>query len=189
MAAAEGEARAGLDRYEFEGPIERRNMGVNAKGTLYYNVVYLPADLLSRGRNDANNNIQPHTRGLRIRGACHGQSLNLALQPDRSRGAHYLILSKGLLKKIDKSVNDDICVSFELVDPNNVEVPEILQRRLNRKATARRKWDTLSAGQKRTWVTFVNTAKTQATRESRVEEILGRLISNQLDRKQRYEER
>ena len=59
--------------FEFAGTIEQRNMGVNANGTLYYTVVYLPEGLLA---------IPSKKRGYRIRGVCHGQSLELALQPD-----------------------------------------------------------------------------------------------------------
>ena len=164
------------EEFDFSGTIEQRNMGVNAKGTLYYNVVYLPEGLLE---------IPSKKRGYRIRGVCHGQPLELALQPDSSR-THYLILSKSLLKKIRKTISDEITVTFRLVDPNIVEIPELLQRGLDRKPKANRVWNTLTAGKKRTWITFIKSAKTIPTQENRVMEVLGRLKDKNLDPKQKW---
>mmetsp|Transcript_29382 Transcript_29382/g.43336 ORF Transcript_29382/g.43336 Transcript_29382/m.43336 type:complete len:147 (-) Transcript_29382:264-704(-) len=121
--------------FSFQGIVERRNMGENRKGTLYYTVLYLPRGLVDE---------PPKKRGLRMRGAImNSVPLELALQPDSER-SHYLILSKTVLKKIDRVVGDEVSVTCDLVDPNVVEVPPLLQRGLDGPSKARKMWKILT---------------------------------------------
>ena len=163
--------------YSFEGVVERRNMGENARGTLFYNVFYLPERLLEN-----------RTKRYRIQGIINNsRDIKLGLQPDSRRGSHYIILSKALLKELDKRVGDEVRVDFDLEDPNHVDVPPLLVQGLRRSKTARKRWEELTAGKKRTWTTYVERAKRRETQETRVVEVLGRLKANQLDPKVRWE--
>ena len=89
------------------------------------------------------------------------------------------------LKKIKKDVGDEIEVRFEVEDENHVDnnIPEELQRALQRNNKANQVWQNLTPGKKRTWIMHVDRAKMNATKMKRVKEIIARLKTNNLDPK------
>ncbi len=153
-------------------------MGNNAKGALLYHVVYLPEALR-------------HQMGLkktaryRIVGELEGQPIRLALNPAKG-AAHFLIVAKGLMRDIAKSVGDAVCVRFRLDAPNHVEIPKMLREALNSHPEAAATWDTLSPGKQRSWSVFVSKAKRENTQRNRVQEVLERLERNALDPRQAW---
>ena len=153
-------------RTRFRNVIAYRNMGENARGTLVYQVVHLTKVAAEEM------GLQPKQR-CRVTGTLDGHEISLGLSPDPETGKQYLIVSKKLLKAIKKDVGDEVEVVLELRDPDEVDIPLELDRALSGKAL--RVWNGLTAGKQRTWTTFVDKAKMQATRTKRVKEVIARL--------------
>lgn len=168
-------------RYEhsFTAPVAERYMGTNARGELIYRVVYLPqslCDKLGVGAKDR----------MRIVGELEGEAIRLALNPDK-QATHFLMVSKSLLRKVNRDVGDEVQVSFNVEADDFVDVPDILERALDGDPEAHAEWLELTPGKQRIWTTLVEHAKRPETRERRVTEVIGRLKAGQLDPRKKWQ--
>ena len=157
----------------FAAPLVQRYMGTNARGRLHYSVVYVPEEVIERA------GLGPRERA-RMTGTIEDQPVALALTPDRDRG-HYLMVSKGLQRKLRCHSGDMLRVVCRLVDPNQVEVPAELEAALGKDTPARHLWRELTPGRQRTWTTYVDRAKQAATREKRCREVVQRVLDGRTD--------
>lgn len=165
-------------RYLLRGELSRRQMGSPSSRTVNYTVLYLSDSLQKQ---------LPFGRGARLRivGTLEGVSVALALQP--ARGAnHFMMVSKALLKKIDRDLGDTVVLRFDVDDPNRVEVPEELRDAIEEDEDAKATWERLTPGKKRTWATYVDRAKRPETRRDKTEEVVDRLRRELTDPNDRW---
>lgn len=148
----------------FEGQIVHHNVG-----TYRYTVIFLPPELVAELPLDR------HPR-LRASGEIGEIPFSGAWQP--VRGRWYLMLSKPLLKDGGYRVGDWVEVRFRVEDQDSVEMPETLQRALDADETLNTAWQSLSAGKQRGWAHRVASAKTEPTRQKRLDEVLAALRGN-----------
>ena len=157
-----------MDEYsiEFNASIEPHDFGRMA-----YTVVYAPAKIV-RGVG------LKHTPRLRIDGLVAGQPFHGAFQP-AGDGRFYQILSKKFLKSSRLKLGDKVAVSFDIADQDAVEVPKPLEFALAANDQARKVWDTITPGKKRSFAYRVSSAKRAETIENRVEEVIEQLLAMQ----------
>ncbi len=115
---------------------------------------------------------------LRVSGEVSDFPIEASLTP--MRGRWYILLSKKMLKAIDASVGDTVSVRFRIADQDAVEVPDFLEAALKRNATMKELWEQATSGKKRGLAYRVASAKTDATRQKRVDEIFG-ILRGELD--------
>ena len=168
--------------HQFRNVVKYRNMGRRSNSdTLVYQVVHLTRTVVNTL------GLRPTDR-CRINGTIDNiASISLACNPDPETKLQYIMISKQVLKTIKKEVGDEIEVRFEVEDPNHIDnnIPEDLQRALQRNDKANQVWEGLTPGKKRTWIMHVDRAKMHATKIKRVKEIIVRLKTNNLDPKVR----
>lgn len=90
----------------------------------------------------------------------------------RKDGAWYFSVSAGMRKEIGIESGDPVNVSFHLVDPEIVEVPEELQAVLDQDDEARKAWDELTFGYRRSLIHYVTSVKNVDSRIKRAIELL-----------------
>ncbi|MEM6777091.1 MAG: YdeI/OmpD-associated family protein [Planctomycetota bacterium] len=149
--------------HEFEAPLVQHDFG-----RVCYAVVFVPPEIitcLQFGRS----------KRLRIDGEVNGVRIEAALIP--SKGQWYVMVSKRLQKTCGIRVGDSVTVSFDIADPNAVNIPPELQFALDANDEARMEWEQLSAGKKRSHCYWVDSAKMPETRERRVNKTIDRIIT------------
>jgi hypothetical protein len=88
------------------------------------------------------------------------------------KGRWYLMLSKPLLKAGGFKVGDLVEVRFRVEAQDTVAVPDALRRALERDRTRLKRWEALSPGKRRGLAHRVASARTLATEQKRVAEVL-----------------
>ena len=154
--------------YEFEAPVEYHDVGSDKYA---YTVIFVPEDVARELP------LKEHPR-LRISGEVSDYPLEASLTP--VRGRWYILLSKRVLSAIDASVGDLVEVRFQVADQDAVEVPEYLSDALEKHPTERALWNAATPGKKRGLAYRVASAKTDATRQKRVDEVFG-ILRGELD--------
>ena len=147
--------------YGFETRIAHHDLG-----TYRYTVVWLDADIA------AELPFEGQSR-LRIAGEVAEVPIEGAWQP--SRGRWYLMLGKPLLKAAGKGVGDAVEVRFRLAPPDDLVLPEALERALDADPQARAAFELQTLGKRRALAHRVGSAKGAATVARRVTEILDAL--------------
>lgn len=112
---------------------------------------------------------------LRVQGFIDSKPFELALQPT-GRNRWYIMLSKRMLKLIQKDVGETIFVMFDIADQDHVDIPKELDNALNANAKARKQWDSLTPGKRRSLAHRVESAKKYETKQRRVMEIVEQLL-------------
>jgi len=149
-------------------------------GKYFYTVVYFPQHVLDTLP------LEQFPR-LRLEAEIDGVFVEGALMPDKAGSAQtrhlrgegllegqrvwYFLVSKKVLKAIGKALGDEVLVSFTVADQDAVDLPRALEELLEDHPRLCEAWDALSAGKKRSLVHPIKTAKTQATRARRLEEL------------------
>ena len=110
---------------------------------------------------------------LRVDTLLNGKPHQGALQP--SGGRHFIMLSKRVLKERNLIVGSPIDVAIRIADQDGVEMPEELERALQKNPSARREWEKMTPGKRRGLAYHVTAAKTAPTRQKRVDLVLGML--------------
>ena len=148
--------------WEFEAPIEYHDFG-----RMGYAVVYMPEDIQVKMPFDQ------YPR-LRVDAEVAEFPIDGAFQP--GQGKYYLILSKRLLKRAGLTLGDIVNVNFRVADQNAVNLPNELDIALQGNPAAKTQWDTLTPGKQRGLAHRVSSARTTATKEKRVAEVLSTLL-------------
>lgn len=133
-----------------------------------YSAVYLPSKLCKQ--LDLKSNPR-----LRVRGVIADCPFDGACQPAGDE-TWYLMLSKKFLKQNKLEMGDRVTVSFDVADQDAVEVPKELQHALNANTRAGTIWAALTPGKQRGFAYRVSSAKREATRAKRVEEVIEGLL-------------
>ena len=150
--------------HTFEAPIVRHSMGTNAKGELFYTVVFVPPEIVS---------ALPGGGPIRIVGEVAEMPVKGALMP--TAGRRYLVVPKGLMRERGLGVEDEVEVRFSLTDPDAVDIPEALCLAVHAENEIADAWDALTPGKQRALAYRVDSAKRADTRDKRVAEIVSTL--------------
>lgn len=110
---------------------------------------------------------------LRVKGTFNGVPFALAVLHLKD-GSRYFSVSATLRKAAGIRVGDPVSVSFKLVDPDRVDIPEELEAVLSQDDDARKAWDKLTAGFQRSLILYVNSVKNVDSRIRRAIDILNR---------------
>ncbi len=153
--------------YAFEAPILHYSIG-----RYNYNVVFLPSDL------QESLPFSEHPR-LRIDAEVGEFPLEGAWQP--AKGRWYLMLPRQFMKEGKLSLGDIVEVRFCIADQDAVNVPDALRLALaaNEQAAIAIAWEQITSGRRRGFAHRVASARTVATRNRRVAEVLKALIKIQ----------
>ncbi|MGE5463535.1 MAG: YdeI/OmpD-associated family protein [Syntrophothermus sp.] len=82
---------------------------------------------------------------------------------------HMLIVLKGIREQIGKTFGDEITITVEPdTEPRVLEVPEDLMKELEKDGEARAFFDRLSYTHRKEYVTWINEAKKEETRQNRI---------------------
>lgn len=148
---------AGHFDHAFDTVIERHHMG----GELYYTVVFVPDPLAA---------ALPSGGPLRVEGELAEMPVEGALMP--VRGRRYLLVPAALMRERGLAVGDAVEVRLSLADPDVVDVPPDLRLALHAEEALAEVWDALTVGRRRGLAYRVASAKREATRAKRVDEIV-----------------
>ncbi|MBX7481702.1 YdeI/OmpD-associated family protein [Qipengyuania qiaonensis] len=153
--------------HEFEAPIDRHGVGRTRK--IWYNVVWLPADLAASLPFDR----YPQ---LRIEGELAEIPVENAFIP-AGDGRYYLIVSPEVLKIGGLDVGDPVSFRFRVADQERVDLPADLQRALARDPEGQERWQALTPGRRRALAHHVGSAKGDDTRARRIAAVLSAITS------------
>jgi len=82
---------------------------------------------------------------------------------------HLLIILKGIREQIDKTFGDEVKITVEPdTEPRLIEIPKDLMKELKKDKEAKAFFDKLSYTHQREYVTWLNEAKREDTRQNRV---------------------
>ena len=82
---------------------------------------------------------------------------------------HVLIILKGIREQIGKTFGDEVTISVEPdTEPRLIEIPPDLARELKKDKEAKAFFDKLSYTHQKEYVTWINEAKKQETRQNRI---------------------
>ena len=82
---------------------------------------------------------------------------------------HVLIILKGIREQIGKTFGDEVTISVEPdTEPRLIEIPPDLARELKEDKEAKAFFDKLSYTHQKEYVTWINEAKKQETRQNRI---------------------
>ena len=128
-----------------------------------YSVIYLPAEIAARLP------LTVHPR-LRVEGEINEYPFSGAFIP--SSQGHHLILGAARLTAMGLKVGMPVELRFNIADQDGVDVPDELLAALFADKAAKQAWEALTPGKQRGLAYFVGSAKTEATREKRAQEIV-----------------
>lgn len=154
--------------FEFEAPVEYHDVGSEKYA---YTVVFIPSEMT------AELPLKTYPR-LRVSGEVQDHPIEASLTP--VRGRWYILLSKRILNAIDARVGDLVNVRFNVSDQDAVEIPPYLSDALDAHPTERTLWNAATPGKRRGLAHRVASAKTDSTRQKRVEEVFG-ILRGELD--------
>ena len=124
--------------------------------TLIKTALFLPEDVVRQ---------LPPGR-VRVEGTMNGASFALAVQHMKGRGRFFSV--SGPLRKAAKiRAGDKVDVSFVLVDPDRLDLPEELEAVLSQDDEARKAWDKLTTGYRRSLIHYVTSVKNVDSRIKR----------------------
>lgn len=134
--------------------------------SLTYHVVFLDASLektLTFGRGNR----------LRFSGELEGIPLHAAWQSAPGKG-HYVMLSQALLGRAERSLGDEVTIRFRIAADDDVAEPDDLRERAQA-AGKLDAWRALTPGARRAWIARIESARREATRIKRLDELLAAL--------------
>lgn len=152
--------------YSFQAEIERFGVGKSRK--VWYYVLFLPDDL----RQDLPFDRYPR---LRVEGEIADIPISNAFIP-AGDGRNYVIVSQDVRDNANVGLGDRVEMRFRVADQEAVDVPEILSDRLHLEQEAERIWSRLTAGKKRGMAHYIASAKTDATRTRRTDQVVVALL-------------
>ncbi|SMP59379.1 export-related chaperone protein CsaA [Neorhodopirellula lusitana] len=136
------------------------------------NLVRLPDDIVAKLDFS-------QSKRLRIDGEVNGIRIECALMP--MKGKWFFMVSKKLQKLCGVMPGDSVGVSFDIANPNVVEVPNEMQFALEANDAAMEAWLKWTPGKRRSAMHGVLAAKRPETRERRVEEVIGMLLGSRVN--------
>jgi hypothetical protein len=121
---------------------------VEYKDMLVSTVVEIPIDIVKK---------LPAGR-VRVDGKVNQVPFNLAIQ-SKKNGPKYLSVSIAMRKSAKVKPGDKVNVSFVIVDPDKLDLPEEMQAVLAQDDEGAKKWNKLTVGLQRSLVHYINSSK------------------------------
>ncbi len=118
------------------------------KDMLVSTVVEIPVDVVKK---------LPSGR-VRVEGQLNQVPFNLAIQ-SKKNGPRYLSVSQAMRKSAGVKSNDKVKVTFAIVDPDKLELPEEMEAVLAQDDEGAKKWNKLTVGLQRSLVHYINSSK------------------------------
>ena len=134
--------------------------------TLVNTVVELPAEVIKK---------LPKGR-VRVEGKLNAVPFNLGVQ-FRKTGARYLSVSQVMRKAAKIKPGDKVKVSFEIVDPDKLELPEEMEAVLAQDEAGAKLWNKLTVGLQRSLVHYINSTRNVDLRIERALYLLNKVKS------------
>lgn len=142
------------------------------KDMLVSTVVEIPADVvkkLSTGR-------------VRVEGKLNSVPFNLAIQ-SKKNGPKYLSVSQAMRKSAGVKPGDKVKVSFSVVDPDKLDLPEEMEAVLAQDDEGAKKWNKLTVGLQRSLVHYINSSKNVDVRIERALFLINKVKSGAYDKR------
>jgi uncharacterized protein YdeI (YjbR/CyaY-like superfamily) len=95
---------------------------------------------------------------VRVDGKVNQVPFNLAIQ-SKKNGPKYLSVSIAMRKSAKVKPGDKVNVSFVIVDPDKLDLPEEMQAVLAQDDEGAKKWNKLTVGLQRSLVHYINSSK------------------------------
>lgn len=133
-------------------------------------VVEIPADIIKK---------LPAGR-VRVEGKLNQVSFNLAVQ-SKKNGPKYLSVSQAMRKSARVKPGDKVKVSFVLVDPDKLDLPEEMEAVLAQDDEGAKKWNRLTVGLQRSLVHYINSSKNVDVRIKRALLLINKVKSGAYD--------
>jgi hypothetical protein len=93
---------------------------------------------------------------------------------------HLLIILKGIREQIGKTFGDEVSITVEPdTEPRVIEIPKDLMKEFKKDKEAKAFFDKLSYTHQREYVTWINEAKREETRQNRIVKAIGMLKKGQ----------
>lgn len=121
----------------------------------------------------------PIAQRHRAEGFVGGVPFALAIQRLKT-GERYFLMGSTLRKKAKLVVHDHVEVKFVVVENDKLDLPEEMLECLAQDDEARKMWDTLTVGKKRSLAHYVTTVKSVDSKIKRALELLHKLKTNTL---------
>lgn len=151
-----------LFTHEFEAPLEVH--GVGKSRVIWYQVLFMPEQLAKQLP------LREHPR-LRVRGEIVDIPVAGAWMPSGD-GRHYFIVSPAVRKGTGARLGDMLDMRFVIDDQDRVDVPAALEQALAANPELQTVWLQLSPGKRRGLAHQVAQAKSIATVQRRIQELL-----------------
>ncbi|MGC1241849.1 MAG: YdeI/OmpD-associated family protein [Chryseosolibacter sp.] len=110
---------------------------------------------------------------IRVKGTLNSAPFALAVQ-HLGDGSRYFSVSAPLRKAAGIKMGDPVTVSFTIVDPDKLDVPEELQEVLAQDDAARKAWEKLTTGYRRSLIHYITSVKNVDSRIRRSLDLLDR---------------
>lgn len=148
--------------HAFIGPISRFDVG--RARIVRYKVLFLPSSL----QEELPFHEFPR---LRVEGEIEGVPVRGAWMP-AGDGRRYFIVSPAIKAATGLDIGADVEMRFRVDDQDSVDVPNSLERALDRDSSVQALWNTLSPGKRRMFAAHVASARSPETERRRVDEAL-----------------
>lgn len=116
---------------------------------------------------------------VRVKGKANGAPFALAVQ-NLKDGSRYFSVSASLRKAANVRPGSKVKVSFQIVDPDKLDIPEELEAVLAQDDLAREAWDKLTTGYQRSLIHYVTSVKNVDSRIKRAIDLMNRAKAGQL---------
>jgi translation initiation factor IF-1 len=145
---------------------------VEYKDTLVSAVVEIPAEVVQQ---------LPSGR-VRVEGKLNQTPFNLAIQ-SKKNGARYLSVSLAMRRTAKIKPGDKINLSFTIVDPDKLDIPEEMEAVLAQDNEGAKKWNRLTVGLQRSLVHYINSTKNIDLRIERSLYLINKVKSGEYDKR------
>ena len=150
--------------YAFEGRL------ATTHGRISHTIIVVPDHIIES---------LPVSGRVRTKGTVNGTPFALAIQ-HKKVGSRYFMVGGPLRREARLRSGDPVKVSFWLVDPEQVDIPEELAAVLSQDEEGAKVWKAFTPGEQRGLCHYVNSVKNVDTRIKRALEIVGKAKARQL---------
>ncbi len=113
---------------------------------------------------------------VKVRGTINGYPYRSSARP-QGDGTHYLVVNREIRDVVGAAQGDTVRVVLEVdTEERSVEVPEDIRQALEAHPEAKEVFDSLPYSYQKEHLGYIEEAKKPATRHSRIEKTLGRLL-------------
>jgi hypothetical protein len=140
------------------------------KDMLVSTVVEVPLDIIKK---------LPGGR-VRVEGKLNQVPFNLAIQ-SKKNGPKYLSVSQAMRKSAKVKSGDKVKVSFVIVNPDKLDLPEEMEAVLAQDNEGAKKWNKLTVGLQRSLVHYINSSKNVDVRIERALFLINKVKSGAYD--------